>query len=159
MLKHSIRLAWITLMLVWLGGCATLGEPTEPPRVTLSNLKMIDAQLFEQRYALTLRIQNPNSFDLDVNGLSFEVELNGREFAHGVSNKGVLIPAYGESTLEVGVTSSLFNIVDQINALERRQGKSLEYRIHGKISTANHLLSLSFERKGEIGGANSRYSD
>jgi LEA14-like dessication related protein len=120
---------------------------------------MIDAQLFEQRYALTLRIQNPNSFDLDVNGLSFEVELNGREFAHGVSNKGVLIPAYGESTLEVEVTSSLFNIVDQINALERRQGKSLEYRIHGKISTANHLLSLPFERKGEIGGANSRYSD
>lgn len=150
MKQHSAHFSWLLFLLFWLTGCATLTEPVESPRVTLANLQIIDAQLFEQRYALTLRIQNPNNFDLEVNGISFEVEINGREFAHGVSNKIGTIPAFGESTMDVDVTSSLFNLVDQINALEQRQGSDLEYRIFGKISTAGRLISIPFERKGRI---------
>ncbi|MCG8428587.1 MAG: LEA type 2 family protein [Chromatiales bacterium] len=138
------------LLIIWLSGCATLPQPTEPPRVTLSSLRIIDAQLFEQRYALTLRVQNPNSVDLNITGLSFTVELNGNGFAEGVSKQAANIPAFGEATIEVEVTSSLLQIFEQFKALNERQERPLEYRIHGKIGTAHSLLSLPFERKGEI---------
>lgn len=138
--------------LLLLTGCAGLTTREAPPRVNLVNLRLIDMQLFEQRYGLTLRIQNPDRQPLAIEGLSFEVELNGKSFAHGVSNRATQIPAFGEAVLEVEVVSTLFGLVEQLRRLEQRQGQPLSYRIAGRISTAGSLLSIPFEQQGELAG-------
>lgn len=135
-----------------LAGCASLGQKLETPRVNLVGLKVLDLQLFEQRFGLTLRVQNPNRTELAIDGISFEVEINDREFAHGVDNQTVTVPAFGESVLEVEVVSSLFSLVDQLRDLNRRSGKPLDYRIHGRISLAGNPISIPFEQTGQLGG-------
>ena len=135
-----------------LAGCAGLGQKLETPRVNLVGLKVLDLQLFEQRFGLTLRVQNPNRTDLTIAGISFEVELNDREFARGVDNQKVQVPAFGESLLEVTVVSTLFSLVDQLRDLNRQTATPLDYRIHGRISLAGSPISIPFEEKGRLGG-------
>ncbi|MES9959687.1 MAG: LEA type 2 family protein [Sedimenticola sp.] len=145
-----LALSW--LMLALLSGCAGLAQSQDSPRVTLTGIKMINMEIFEQRYGLTLRIQNPNPEPLQIDGMSFKVEINDRSFASGVSDKRVTVEGFGEAVLEVEVSSSLFDIVEQLRALEKREGDSLTYRIHGKIHQAGSPFALPFERKGVIGG-------
>ncbi|MES9962632.1 MAG: LEA type 2 family protein [Candidatus Sedimenticola sp. 20ELBAFRAG] len=140
------------LALLILSGCAGMAESRESPRVTLVGIKMVSVEIFEQRYGLMLRIQNPNPDALVITGMSFKVEINDQDFASGVSDNGVTVEGFGEATLDVEVVSSLFDVVEQLRALEKRQGQPLVYRIHGKIRHAGSPFSIPFERKGRIGG-------
>jgi len=141
---------WLPLCL-WIAGCAGLPANTEPLRVNLVGVRVVDMQLFEQRYALTIRVQNPNPQDFHVAGLDFGLSINGESFAEGVSNQRVAIPAYGEVVMEVQVSSSWFRLFDQIRALEENAGEDFKYRISGSVSLSDSWIRLPFEREGRIG--------
>lgn len=149
---RSINRCWIVLTsLILISGCAGLGHRMETPRVTLVSINSADIQLLEQRYALTLRIQNPNQDAMEIKGLSFDLELNGESFAQGVSNQAVSVGPFDEALIQVTVSSGLLNIINQLNVLDRRRGEQLAYRISGKVSVAGQLRSIPFERKGQLG--------
>ncbi len=42
-----------------------------------------EMRLLEQTFLMELRIQKPHGADLDINGLSFDLEINGQPFAAG----------------------------------------------------------------------------
>ncbi|MES9913154.1 MAG: LEA type 2 family protein [Candidatus Sedimenticola sp. 4PFRAG1] len=151
-MSTSKALTLCLLALLILSGCAGMAESRESPRVTLVGIKMINAEIFEQRYGLMLRIQNPNPNALVITGMSFKVEINEKSFASGVSDTNITVEGFGEAKLDVEVVSSLFDIVEQLRGLEKRQGQPLVYRIHGKIQHAGSPFSIPFERKGRIGG-------
>jgi LEA14-like dessication related protein len=106
--------------------------------------------LFEQRYGLTLRVQNPNPEELAVSGVDFRLSLNGETFADGVSNQSARIPAYGDALLEVDVSSSLLRVFDQIRALEQGASDGLRYRIEGTLAVGEGWSRLPFEREGVV---------
>lgn len=132
-----------------LGGCATLPGSLTPPEVTLADLRLIDVGLFEQRFGLSLRVLNPNEVDIPVEGLSFTLELNGTDFASGVSNESVTIPRLGEALVDVQAVSSLTGLLHQLRRLSQGE-QGIEYRIYGKLVTGGLLGSVPFDRRGEI---------
>lgn len=123
------------LLLPVLAACATSGLGNlQPPHVTLSNIAPADNMtFFEQRYHVTLRVQNPNNTDLPVDGLNYNVTLNGKEFARGVSQDDVTIPALGEGLVHVTVTSSPFDWVRQIDQLNRNPDLRPSYKVDGSL--------------------------
>ena len=139
------------LFAVILSGCATMQSPLEAPHVTLTDLRMLDMTLFEQRYGLKIRVQNPNPVDLPITGMNFRLDINDAELGRGVSGQPVTVPAYGEAVVEIKLTSNLVRIFDQIRGLESGKGQSLRYRLAGGISVANRLGKLPFDYQGEIG--------
>lgn len=147
--KH---LCWFLLILLTLAGCAGLPSSVEAPRVSLVHLRVLDMQLFEQRYELTLRIQNPGEQALEISGMSFEVEINDRSFAQGVSNQAVSVAGFDEELVTVEVASSLFDIVNQLQDMQEHQRDRISYRIHGRLKQRGSVFSIPFERSGEIGG-------
>ena len=147
---YTQKLLLLLLLVVLLNGCAGLPANTQPVRVNLVSMNVVDMQLFEQRYALTIRIKNPNPQPLKVAGLDFSLQINGEDFADGVSNRAVEIPAYGEATTEVQVSSSLFKLFEQFRALEERGGDRLNYRIKGSVGLDESWTRLPFEREGRI---------
>jgi len=51
------------------------------------------------------------------------------------------------------VVSTLFDVVAQLRNLEQRQRQPVSYRISGRLSLADSMLSIPFEQQGELGGS------
>src|SRR4030067_244868 len=83
------------LFVVMQSGCAALQSAIETPHVTLNNLQVIDMTLLEQRYAVTLRVQNPNPVPLPITGMNFQLDIHDAALGRGVTNEMVTVPAYG----------------------------------------------------------------
>lgn len=144
----------LALLLLWLllpAGCATLRGYKEPPRVTLVSIRPLDMTLLEQRYALQLRILNPNDVALPLQGMDYRIEINGSEFAYGVSRQSVTVPAHGEAMLDVTVSSTLLDVLRQVQGAGRSTPPALTYRISGALDLAHGPHRLPFVYSGELG--------
>ena len=139
---------WLAVLLT---GCAALQDSLEAPHVTLTDLRMLDMTLFEQRYGLKIRVQNPNPVELPITGMNFRLDVNDSELGRGVSDQPVTVPAYGEAVVEIKLTSNLVRIFDQIRGLESGKGQSLRYHLSGGLSLANRMSKLPFDYQGEFG--------
>ncbi len=125
----------VLMVVLLLAGCASLGGYRDPPRVSLVSIEPLDMTLLEQRYALQLRILNPNDVALPVSGLNYSIEINRREFAYGVSRQSVTIPAHGEALLDVEVISNLLSLMRQMQELGAGGKQVIEYRLSGNATS------------------------
>lgn len=114
MYPHSGRaLAYSVLFVLFaLSGCASL-TGREPVRMNVVGLEPATGQGLEMRFIVRLRLQNPNDTPLDYDGVAFDLDLNGRPFASGVSDQKGNVPRFGETVLSVPVSVSAFSVVRQ----------------------------------------------
>ncbi len=143
------RFGTLLVLGAFLVGCAGLGTRPAPPRVVLTDLRLGDATLFAQHYVLTLEVQNPNSFELAVEGLDCELLLNGEPFASGVSAQALAIPPYGTGAIEVAVTSTLLGVVRQLAELERSGAERFRWQLRGQVGLRG-AGRLPFDSGGEV---------
>ena len=101
-----------------------------------------------QRFVLTLRIQNPNSFDIPLEDLSYTLEVNDAVFAEGVARPQASVPGYGEALVETAAVSDLGSLLKQLEQLPQQQ--SVRYRIRGRLDVGGIGGLLPFEHSGEI---------
>lgn len=141
-------LATVTCIII--AGCATVTGRLEPPYVSLAGIELKQVGVFEQRYDLTLRIQNPNGVALPIAGMNYALQLNGKSFAKGVNNKPVDIPAHGEALAQVEVTSNVVGLLDHIKRLGRKDEPSLDYKVEGSVSLAHRMIALPFRHEGSL---------
>lgn len=130
-------------------GCAT-GDAVVPPRINLVNIApAASSGVFEQRFLVDLRISNLNDFDIPLNGLSFEMDVNGDYFATGLSNSKVLIPRLSTAVVSVETTADSFELIRQVlNAI--RTG-TVDYSIKGTAIVGNlPTRTVRFRQKGEL---------
>jgi LEA14-like dessication related protein len=143
-------LAFVLLFLQFFSGCASLQNREDIVRVTIADLKPLESTLMEQRYLLKIRVQNRSRDALKIDGMSFDLDLNGKRFASGVSNQKETIPGFGESILEVKLSSTVFGLIKQFGVLQDRRNPSFDYQISGTLSSPDRMLSLPFSEQGEI---------
>ncbi len=149
-LERMFKTVFILSLLIYLTACAGLQPRKDTIRANLSNLKMLESTLFEQRFEATIRIQNRSQSALNINGLSYDLSLNDKDFASGVSNQKISIPALSEGVMSINLTSTLFGLIRQLNSIQELQSKPLEYELHGRVYTDNDSFGISFSEKGEI---------
>ncbi|MCB1929795.1 MAG: LEA type 2 family protein [Rhodocyclaceae bacterium] len=140
-------LAGVAVALV---ACGTLPIGLEPPDVNLADVRYAGGTLFEQRFQLELRVINPNRRELEIEGVSFTVELNGRRFARGVSDQAFVVAAHGEHLVIVQATTTLGQMLDQIGSPDDTRG--LAYRVEGHVALGG-FGSLPFASEGRVGFA------
>ena len=147
--KTSSRCCLIALVLLLLG-CAALYQSMERPRINIANIMPRDIKLFEQVFDLELRIQNPNNTPLEVNGLAFELELNGKRFATGVSNQSLVIDRLSSDVIHVEAITTLVGFLRQVAEYQETQTPRVAYRIVGAIYSGSLGVKLRFDDSGEI---------
>ena len=134
--------------LLALGACTRLGG-AEPLQVHLADIRLLPGGLFEQRFQVDLRFGNPNDFDLALDGLTFELELNDVPFARGLSNEAVTVPRLGEARLRVVASTTLIDLVQQVLILGQRD--ALSYRIEGVVYLRGAgARKLPYETSGRL---------
>jgi hypothetical protein len=143
----------LALPLLALGGCA-LAPFADPLRVELAGLEALPGAGMELRFAVRLRVQNPNAAELGYDGVALDLDLRGQRFASGVAPLQGRLPRYGEVLLTVPVTVSGLSLARQALGLMRegeqrgRLGK-VPYRLSGKLGGVG-LAGARFESAGEI---------
>ena len=132
-----------------LAGCAGLGKPLEPPRVSLADIRVENFTGFETVFQIQLRVINTNDADLNVKGMEAQLEINGQSFAAGVSSTPVKIPSFGTELVTVEVYSSVINMFKSVYGLH--DSEELKYRLIGKLRVAGDTTfatTLPFESAG-----------
>ena len=146
-MKRSVAL----VLVAGLAACAGIGTKLETPQVSFVGLKPLEANLFEQRLEVRLRVRNPNQLELPVKGLNVDVELGGEPFAHGVSAREFTVPAHGEAEFDMIVTANAASALIRILGGDRKSREDIPYRLTGKLSTRLGVLhSIPFEESGTL---------
>jgi len=147
--KASSRCCLIVLALLMFG-CAGLYQSMERPRINIANVIPRDIKLFEQVFDLELRIQNPNDTPLEINGLAFELELNDKRFATGVSNQSLVIDRLSSDVIHVQAITTLVGFLRQVAEYQQTKDPRVTYRIKGSIYSGSTGTKLHFDDSGEI---------
>ena len=141
---------WLRLFVLVVAGCATLSG-LDAPRVSVSNITPQDLTFFEQQFLVALRVQNPNDVPLGVKGMTFNLDVNGKSFATGLSNQQVTVPRFGSEVVEVEVFSGLTGILRQLQGFAAGGPPRLTYRLRGKVYLDEPAaVVLPFDEQGEI---------
>jgi LEA14-like dessication related protein len=142
----SLSIVWLLL----LSGCASLKPEIDPPKVTIESFNSLPSESGAPRFEIKLRVANPNKQTLDIAGISYSVELLGRELISGVTNDVPTIEGYSEEvvTLEAGL--QLFQLLRLLTSLGRSPGEELEYRFSAKIDFNGFVPTQRIEETGVI---------
>ena len=95
-------------MLTVISGCAGLDTKPEQFRINIVSIQPLESTIMEQRYQINLRIMNRSKESLSIDGLSFDIELNDKDFASVVSNEKFELEALSETLVTVTVSSTIF---------------------------------------------------
>jgi LEA14-like dessication related protein len=148
LIRRRLLLAGALALPALLAGCASVGLGWQKPEISLASVRLQNANLLEPRFLLGLRVRNPNAVPLDLEGLDFEVELNGQPFGTGHSAAPARIPAHGEGVVDVSLSTGLGRILRQAGQL-LQGGGDLSYRLKGQARIA-YWGTTDFDRKGEV---------
>lgn len=132
------------------GACANLTADIDPPRVTVESVESLPGNSGGPRFEIKLRVANPNKQTLDIAGISYSIELLGKELVSGVTNDVPVIEGYSEEvvTLEAGI--NLFQFIRLIADLGTNTSDALEYRFLAKIDFNGFLPTQRIEESGVL---------
>lgn len=152
--RHSAALRGALATALALGlGCAGVGLGFEAPDVHVANITPLPGSAFEQRMLVELRVRNPNRKALNVEGMRFDVDLNGRYLGGGQSGEAFSIDGLSEAVIPVEVTTSVFAWAQQLLALaeNHREEQRFSYAVYGDLFLRGRFGTLSFTRSGDFG--------
>lgn len=134
-----------------LAGCASLVQ-REPVRINVVGLEPLPGEGMEMRFKVKLRVQNPNETAIDFDGLALDLDLNGRPFASGVSDRTGSVPRFGETLIEIPVSVSAIAVVRQaLGVIEGVDGSKAEvpYALRGRLA-GGLLGGMRFSDSGTL---------
>ena len=134
-----------------LNACASI--PTikpQSPSITVADVRPLSLSLTTQTIGLSLRVTNPNNFDLPMQSLTFNAHFSGQQFAQGHSVNNVVIPANGEALLDVEVEAGLVKLANQLKEMLDTNNTELNYDLSGVVKLANWPKAIPFNVEGEI---------
>ena len=117
------RLLKIFALSLALCGCSLVAPKFTRPNVTVISIEMRGGNLLQQSFAVKLNIQNPNDRALPVHGLHTELNVGGEQIASGVSDRAVIVPAFGDAEFDMTITANLalalLKLTDKANQTRR----------------------------------------
>ena len=146
-LRHAILLVLGLNLLV---GCASFTPEIDPPKISLLSLRSIPVEGGSPRFEIQLRVINPNKETLDIAGISYSIELLGRELITGVVNDVSPIAGYGEGIVTLDAGLQLLELFRIMVSLGTASSEPLAYRFTAKIDFNGFIPTQRLEDNGEI---------
>lgn len=143
-----LRAALTLLLTLALSACAGL-VGGDPPRVNVVGLEPLAGQGLELRMMVKLRVINPNETAIDYDGVSLDMDVQGKNFASGVSDAKGSIPRFGEAVLSVPVTISAMAVLRQAAGMAQGAPAKVAYSVSGKLA-GSQLRPVRFNSEGEF---------
>jgi LEA14-like dessication related protein len=112
---------------------------------------MRSGNLLQQNFAVKLNIQNPNDRALPVRGLHTELSVGGEQIASGVSDRAIIVPAFGDSEFDMTINANLALALLKLADKANQHADSIDYDITGVASIdLPFLRNLPFHQSGSF---------
>ena len=145
----NLRFILISVLVLGLSACSTFSD-RDPLHIDLVGLEPLPGAGLEMRFAVKLRVQNPNDKALDFNGIALQLDVNDQPLARGVSDQQGEIPRFGETVISVPVSISAYSMMRQAwGASLYQPGQRLPYELRGKLA-GGLFGSHRFSDSGEL---------
>ena len=130
-------------------GCTGL-QGRQPLDVIVAGVEPLKGEGLELRMLLRLRVQNPNDTPVDFNGVSLQLDVQGKRFATGVSDTTGNVPRFGEAIVDVPVSMSVFRLARQaVGVMTDEYRGKLAYEMSGRLAGTG-FRSVRFTSKGDL---------
>ena len=124
------------------------------PSINLQNISVEDISFTKADLNLELNIVNPNSFQFNMDQLSYDLEVNGLQFISGAMNENVTLASESEHTINIPVSISFLNA--GMNAYRILTGNDdIQYTLKGSTTLGSNLpyfelSTFEFDRSGSV---------
>ncbi|HHC73503.1 MAG TPA: hypothetical protein ENK78_00320 [Thiothrix sp.] len=145
MMRRFFLYALLSLFLANLWGCSN--APIQKPKISVRHAEISRISFKESTAMFTIRVDNPNSFPIYLNGVDYGMSLNGNLVAEGSYNSKTTIPAHKSKRLEMPIKIRLTEIFGLVPSFIR-QGQ-VRYTLEGTVKTP--ILNLPFHQVGGLG--------
>ncbi len=150
MIKKHCRLL-LPLFSLILYSCTALQPGYETPVVTVASFEAIPGRGMVPRFQIGLHIVNPNRSELDLEGVSYTITLEGYQLMTGVSNQLPKIAPYGEGDVVLNATVDLFNSVLFLKELAGNpQREQIAYTLKAKLDAGTLHPFIRVTKKGKL---------
>lgn len=150
-MNRLTRLSVISLICLLQTACTTLlPQKPEAPTVSVTRVIPRNLSLSSTELDITLRVANPNGFDLPIQSLDFAVFFSGEKIADGKNSDAVTLPAKGEALVDVSVVAGLSRLWDQLKSVLSDKNSALNYNVAGTIKLANWPARIPFNVEREL---------
>jgi len=134
---------------LWVAACAGSYADLLVPSLRLVDVRPVSGGVLEQRMRVTLVAQNPNDFDLILDGIRLDLAVNDRPLGRAVSSREYRLARLEETRIEVEASVTLIEVLQQLTQLGSRQG--LGYQLTGDLFVRSPVsTTLGFEQSGDF---------
>lgn len=148
-MSGPIRLLSVSfLLLLLLGGCATLSPGFEEPTLQVNSIRLKNSNSLAPEFEISLRVSNPNRDALSIDGMTYTLNLAGNKVVTGVANDLPTIPAYGDANVKVHATLSLLGGFNLLNDLMNQYQESIDYEIIVRLDVGKFYPRVTIKRQG-----------
>jgi len=148
--RFPLLFASILLLVILLPACATLDPDYEEPTVTLSSFRAIPSEGMVPAFEIGLRILNPNSQTLNLEGIVYTVSLQGHELVKGVGKDFPPIEGYSEGNVTLTASANLLAGIRFIGDMMGSSGENLEYEFKAKLDMGGFFPSIRISETGNL---------
>lgn len=139
-------------LVLGLAACSGLPRNAVAPRLSVADVRLAQFDLREQRFDVGLQVENPNDFELTIEALEFDLEVNGRPFARGVSRAATRLPAAATTLVRIDAVTQSGDLARQLRTLPGVLKDGVPYRIRGRVRTDRLPRWLPFDHSGVYRG-------
>lgn len=124
------------------------------PSISLQNFSVEDISLTAANLNIELSIENPNSFQLNMDQFSYDIEVNGLRSISGTLEEKIDLASQSEQTVNIPVSISFLNA--GMTAYRILTGNDdIEYTLKGSTTLGSSLpyfklSTFQFDRSGSV---------
>jgi len=135
---HLLLFTLISALLF--SGCATIRSDYEKPKVDVVGITKSDTDTAALQFTIQLRIVNPNAETINLQGLYYELSLDGIDIVSGTARDIPPIEGYSDAIVSVSAAPSLVNSVRLAARLMEASGDELPYELRAKLGTTSRWM-------------------
>lgn len=119
----------------------------QPPKISVQDVAVQNISLMQGTGLVTLNITNPNPFPIPLEGVQYNLRLNGAQVASGQQRQAMHLVPNQPVEVQIPIQLNLSQIMQLAPNLWRSQ--QAQYELDGAVQVP--YLSIPFQRQGGIG--------
>lgn len=118
-----------------------------PPSISVQDVSLQSLSLTQGTGLVSLNVTNPNAFPIPLEGVQYNLRLNGTPVASGDQRQAMYLPPNQPTAVQIPVQLQLATIMQLAPVLW--QNRSVQYQLDGAVRLP--FISVPFQRQGGIG--------